>query len=203
MPATRPGWPVAEPSRRRMTSRIALVGLVVVLGLWMLGAYNRLVRLRNGLRGAFTPLAGQLRQRHAVALTLAEVSRGHMQALARGELVDATLRAARQAGKVSDHVQLRALRGDVLKTLAVAEEVLVSALDELGLALQDVTSGVGPDPAVSDLLRQREALQEQIGFSRQVYNRSADEYNRATALFPTTLVAGLFGFHAAPEFPPI
>ena len=91
----------------------------------------------------------------------------------------------------------------MLQQLAIAEEVLVAALDELGHALQDLTSGIGPDPVVSDLLRQRDALQEQIAFSRLVYNQSADEYNRAVALFPTTLVAGLFGFHAAPEFPPI
>lgn len=89
----------------------------------------------------------------------------------------------------------------MLQQLALAEEVLVATLDDLGLALQDVTSGVGPDPAVSDLLRQRDALQEQIAFSRQVYNQAADEYNRAAALFPTTVVAGLFRFHPAPQFP--
>ena len=180
-----------------------LIILTAVLGLWTLGAYNRLVRLRNSMRTAFAPLASQLRQRHAVALTLAEVSRTRMNESTQGALIDLALTAASQAGRASDHVQLRPLRGDVLQQLAVAEEVLVAALDELGHALQDLTSGTGPDPAVSDLLRQRDALQEQIAFSRQVYNHSADDYNRAVALFPTTLVAGLFGFHAAPEFPPI
>jgi LemA protein len=85
----------------------------------------------------------------------------------------------------------------------VAEERLVSMLEELGLALQDLTSGDGPDAVVSDLLRQRDQLQEQIAFSRQVYNHAADAYNQAIALFPTTLVANLLRFHRAPEFPPI
>ena len=183
--------------------RMVWIGLLAVCGFWMLGAYNRLVRLRNSLRMSFAPLAGQLRQRHAVALTLAEASRTRMSNQHQDMLVDAARTAASDASRVSDSVQLRPLRGNVLQQLAVAEEVLVAALDDLGLALQDVTSGVGPDPAVSDLLRQRDALQEQIAFSRQVYNQSADEYNRAVALFPTTVVAGLFGFHAAPEFPPI
>jgi LemA protein len=174
-----------------------------VLGLWMLGAYNRLVRLRNGMRTAFAPLASQLRQRHAVALTLAEASRTRMGQHQQATLVEGTLMVARQASRASDSVQLRPLRGDVLKLLAVAEEELVATLDELGQALQDLTSGIGPDPAVADLLRQRDGLQEQIAFSRQVYNQCADEYNRAVALFPTSVVAGLFGFHAAPEFPPI
>ncbi|ACB36259.1 LemA family protein [Leptothrix cholodnii SP-6] len=186
-----------------MPSRLVLIVLATILGLWTLGAYNRLVRLRNSMRTAFAPLASQLRQRHAVALTLAEVSRTRITEPQDEALIEATLTSASQAGRASDNVQQRPLRGDVLQQLAIAEEVLVAALDELGHALQDLTSGIGPDPVVSDLLRQRDALQEQIAFSRLVYNQSADEYNRAVALFPTTLVAGLFGFHAAPEFPPI
>jgi LemA protein len=180
-----------------------LTVLAAILCLWTLGAYNRLVRLRNSMRTAFAPLASQLRQRHAVAFTLAEISRARMAGSHQGSQIEVALKAARQAGRASDNVQQRPLRGDVLQHLAVAEEVLVAALDELGHALQDLTSGIGPDPAISDLLRQRDALQEQIAFSRLVYNQSADEYNCAVALFPTTLVAGLFGFHAAPEFPPI
>lgn len=199
------GWAGAERriGAAGLPSRLVLIVMATILGLWTLGAYNRLVRLRNSMRTAFAPLASQLRQRHAVALTLAEMSRTRMTEPQDGSLIDAALTSASQAGRASDNVQQRPLRGDVLQQLAIAEEVLVAALDELGHALQDLTSGIGPDPVVSDLLRQRDALQEQIAFSRLVYNQSADEYNRAVALFPTTLVAGLFGFHAAPEFPPI
>ncbi len=186
-----------------MSSTLVWALLMATLGLWVLGAHNRLVRLRQDLRQAYAPLSSALRQRQAVALTLAETSRSRMGDGPRAELVDATTGAARRAGHACDQVQLKALRGNVLQQVAVAEERLVSMLEELGLALQDLTSGDGPDPVVSDLLRQRDQLQEQIVFARQVYNRAADAYNQAIALFPTTLVANLLRFHRAPEFPPI
>ncbi|MDP4301842.1 LemA family protein [Leptothrix discophora] len=186
-----------------MPSTLAWALFLAVLGFWMLGAHNRLVRLRHTMRSAYAPLSSALRQRHAVALTLAETSRSRMADAPQADLVDAAAGAARRAGHACDQVQLKSLRGDVLQQLAVAEERLVAMLEELGLALQDLTSGDGPDPAISDLLRQRDQLQEQIAFSRQVYNRAADDYNQAIALFPTTLVANLLRFHRAPEFPPI
>ncbi len=202
----RPGWPDAERvslDLPAMPSTLAWVLLLAVLGFWMLGAHNRLVRLRHDLRQAYAPLSSALRQRHAVALTLAETSRSRMGEGPQAELVDGTVGAARRAGHASDQVQLKALHGNVLQQLAVAEERLVSLLEELGLALQDLTSGDGPDPVVSDLLRQRDQLQEQIAFSRLVYNQAADAYNQAIALFPTTLVANLLRFQRAPELPPI
>lgn len=186
-----------------MSRRLMLIAAAAVLGFWLLGAYNRLVRLRNTLRMGLSPLAAQLRQRHAVALTLTETSRSRLAEAGHDALVASTQASTQAAGAASDHITLRPLRGDVLRQVAVAEVALVAALDALGQALQDLTSGLGPDAAVSDLLRQRDALRDQIAFSRQVYNQAADEYNRAVGLFPTTLVAALFGFHAAPEFPPI
>jgi LemA protein len=186
-----------------MTSTLAWALLLAVLGFWMLGAHNRLVRLRHDLRSAYAPLSSALRQRHAVALTLAETSRPRLPDGVQSDLPAGLTGAARRAGHACDQVQLKSLRGDVLQQMAVAEERLVSLLEELGLALQDLTSGDGPDPAISDLLRQRDQLQEQIAFARQVYNRAADAYNQAIALFPTTLAANVLRFHRAPEFPPI
>lgn len=184
--------------------RILTLALLAVLGFWMLGAYNRLVRLRTATRSAFAPLASQLRQRHAVALTLAEASRaligtqGDPVHLAQTEQ---TAALARRASAASDTVQSRPLQDGALQQLVRAEADLVAALDALTLELQDLTSGDGPHPAVSELLRQRDGLQEQIKFSQQVYQTAADEYNAALALFPTTLAAALFRFHGAPLFP--
>ena len=56
-------------------------------------------------------------------------------------------------------------------------------------------------PAVTELLRQRDALQQQLEVSREVYHRAAQEYNAALAIFPTTLAAALLRFHAVPEVP--
>ena len=179
--------------------QIVMAVLATVLLLWMLGAHNRLMRLRQAARNAFAPLMSQLRQRHAVAQALAEASRGLLGA--DSVLVSELVAAARQAGEVSDQAQSRRLKGKELEQLGEAEDLLGHQLDQLGLALQDLTSGEGPLPAVSELLRQRDALQQQIAVSREVYHRVAQAYNEALAVFPTTVAATLLRFHAVPDVP--
>jgi LemA protein len=109
--------------------------------------------------------------------------------------------AAQVAGEVSDQAQSRTLKGRELQQLGEAEEALGHQLDRLGLALQDLTSGEGPLPAVSELLRQRDALQQQIAVSREVYHRLAQDYNLALTVFPTTVAAALLRFHEVPDVP--
>lgn len=179
--------------------RIAALIFGAVLLFWLLGAHNRLVRLRQAARNAFAPLVSQLRQRHAVAHALAEASRGLLGSDT--ALADELVSAARAASEVSDQVQAKPLRGRGLLQLGEAEDALGHQLDRLALTLQDLTSGEGPMPAVTELLRQRDALQQQLEVSREVYHRAAQDYNAALAIFPTTLAAALLRFHAVPEVP--
>ena len=181
--------------------QIVIAALVAVLAFWLLGAHNRLMRLRQVARTAFAPLISQLRQRHAVAHALAEASRSLLGPDA--ALADELVTAARAASEVSDQVQDSPLRGRGrgLLQLGEAEEALGHQLDRLGLTLQDLTSGEGPMPAVSELLRQRDALQQQIAVSREVYHRAAQEYNAALVIFPTTVAAAVLRFHPVPEVP--
>ena len=176
---------------------VATLVLLAVLAFWMLGAHKRLKRLRSKTHHSYTPLAGHLRQRHAVALALAQAARpllsGDQQPVA-AQVVD----AARQAGRATDEAQARGMRGNALQMVGSAEEALGTRLDTLVLELQDLTSGLGPEPAITELLRQRDALQEQVHISRLVYNREAERYNHALHVFPTTLVALLWRFKEAP-----
>lgn len=176
---------------------VATLVILAVLAFWMLGAYKRLKRLRSKTHHSYGPLAGHLRQRHAVALALAQAARpllsGDQQPIA-AQLID----AARQAGRATDEAQARNMRGNVLQVVGAAEESLGTVLDRLVGELQDLTSGLGPEPAITELLRQRDTLQEQIHISRLVYNREAERYNHALHVFPTTLVALAWGFKEAP-----
>ncbi|MEX8495305.1 LemA family protein [Sphaerotilus sp.] len=176
---------------------IATLVILAVLAFWMLGAYKRLKRLRAKTHHSYDPLANHLRQRHAVALALAQAARpllsGDQQPVA-AQLIN----AARQAGRATDEAQARSMRGHALQVVGAAEESLGALLDTLVGELQDLTSGLGPEPAVTELLRQRDALQEQIHISRLVYNREAERYNHALHVFPTTLVALACRFKDAP-----
>ena len=181
------------------TMRLWLLGLGLVLAFWLLGAYNRLVRLRQAARTGFRPLVSQLRQRHAVAQALAQASRA---LLGEGSpLFEALEQAAAAAGKACDEAQSSPLKGAALLALGEAEMALGQRLEDLIHALQDLTSGEGPQPVVTELLRQRYQLHTQIVVSREVYHRAAMDYNDALGVFPTTLAAALFRFHPVPDLP--
>ena len=171
--------------------------ILAVLAFWMLGAYKRLKRLRTRAHAAYAPLASHLRQRHAVALALAQAARpllgeGHQSA------AQQVVNVAKLAGRATDEAQARGMRGNALQDVGAAEESLGRVLDELIGELQDLTSGLGPEPAITELLRQRDALQEQVHITRLVYNREAERYNTALHIFPTTVVAALGRFKDAP-----
>jgi LemA protein len=176
---------------------ITILGLLAVLAFWLLGAYQRLKRLRHAAATAYGPLASHLRQRHAVALALAHASEallGHDHALL-GQVVD----AAHQAGSATDEAQVRGMKGNALQQVGTAEEALGQVLDQLISELQDLTSGLGPEPAITELLRQRDTLQAHIHTTRLLYNHAAQTYNSALHVFPTTLAAALLRFREAPQ----
>jgi LemA protein len=177
--------------------QIPVIVSIAVLAFWLLGAHNRLTRLRNRHQNAFGPLSSALRQRHAVALTLAEAART-LRGADRGQ-IEEVLAAAHQAAAASDSATLR-VQAATLQRVANAEEVLGESLDELVHALHDLSYGEAPQPAISELLRQRHALQSQIVFAGQIYNDHAREYNDALCLFPTTLAARILHFKPAPAF---
>ena len=170
--------------------------LIAVLFFWIIGAAQRLQRLRTAAATLFVPLSSNLRQRHAIALALAHASRpllGDEHAL-----ITRLVEAAQTAGRATDAAQMRSMRGTALQAIGEAELALVQSLDALGLHLQDLTSGSGPIAAITELLRQRDALQEQLASDRHLYNHAAQIYNEALHIFPTTLVAMLLRLRDAP-----
>lgn len=175
---------------------ITILVLLAVLAFWLLGAYQRLKRLRHAAATAYGPLASHLRQRHAVALALTHASEA---LLGRDHpLLGPVVEAAHQAGSATDEAQIRGMKGNALQQVGAAEEALGQVLDPLIAALQDLTSGLGPEPAITELLRQRDTLQAHIHTTRLLYNHAAQTYNSALHVFPTTLAATLLRFREAP-----
>lgn len=175
---------------------IPVLIVVALLFFWVIGATQRLKRLRSAATTLFAPLSSDLRQRHAIALALAHASRPML-----GDehaLIVRLVETAQAAGHALDAAQARSMRGTALQAIGEAEVALLQALDGLALHLQDLTSGSGPVAAITELLRQRDTLQEQLAADRHLYNHAAQTYNDALHLFPTTLVATLLRLRNAP-----
>ncbi len=178
-----------------MTSQqIALIAAAALLLFWALGAYNRLVALRNRIGAAFTQVDEAL-QRRAAALT----------ALARGlgaqdkdalALLDAAQAANPPLRTAADALRVRPVQADRTAALATAETSAAQAL-ALVLAWLEQHPGAAASGDVAPALATLHDALQRLAFARQLFNDAVGQYNAAARQRPTRWLARLFGFAAA------
>jgi LemA protein len=161
-------------------------GVVALLVLFGVAAYNGLVRRRNHVRTAWAQVDVQLGRRHDLIPNLVGAVQGSL-TYERGVLAS-VVRARAQA-----------LAAGNMAARAAAEDTLTGALR----ALFAVVEGYPQLKAGANVLALQEELastENRIAFARQHYNDAVLEYNTARETFPRVLVAGVFGFRPAPLF---
>jgi len=158
---------------------LAVIVLFVFLGI---GAYNKLVSLRNQVANAWKQIDVQLKRRHDLIPNLIETVKGAMNF--ERDTLEAVVSARNKAIAASTS-------GSVAAT-ATAETQLTGALGRL-LAVVEAYPDLKATGNVAQLQEELTATENKIGFSRQLYNDTATQYNTAQQTFPTMLVAGMAG----------
>ncbi len=157
-----------------------VVGLLVLIVLWVISLYNRLVRLRNRRQNAFADIDVQLRQRHDLVPQLVETVKGYA-SHERDLLLKVTeaRNAAIGASGIDDKIR--------------AEQQLSNALQGLKIQVEAY-----PDlKANQNFLQLQEELSDienKLAASRRFFNGATTEYNNAVESFPGNIIAGNFGF---------
>jgi LemA protein len=165
---------------------IAVAGVLLVC--WMVGAYNRMVSLRNVLAERFAAIDALCRSRHALIERQVELLATALAGGARPRL-DALHAASRQADAARAHAQVRPAVARAVTSLRVAEEILADARARL-----PVQTLAGDElPVINARLASDDAT---LDFARREFNAAVGHYNAAVRQFPTVLVARLFGFRA-------
>jgi LemA protein len=159
-----------------MAAIIFLVVLVVLV-LWVMGAYNRLVALKNQALNAWKQIDVQLKRRHDLIPNLVNTVKGAME-FERGTL-EAVIAARNKAVSATG-----------VQATAQAEGELTQALGRL-FALTENYPELKSTGNVAQLQEELTSTENKIGFARQLYNDTATQYNTAQMQFPTNLVAGL------------
>jgi LemA protein len=163
---------------------IAVAALAVV---FLLATFNRLVGLRNGVRGAWSDIDVQLTRRHDLVPNLVESVKGYMSHERQ------TLEAVTQA-------RSQAMRsGADIATRAAAEMALTGAVGNL-LATVERYPTLKASQNFLLLQEQLTSTENRIAFARQHYNELVRQFNTAIAEFPRNLIAGAFGFSPAQMF---
>ncbi|MCX7255318.1 MAG: LemA family protein [Polaromonas sp.] len=172
-------------------STIVLLTLLAMLVFWAVGAYNRLVRLRNIIANAFGQIDVQLKRRYDLIPNLVEVAKKYLQH--ESSTLEAVIAARNQARSASDAVRSRPARAEGIVALAAAEQALSGSLTHL-FAVAEAYPDLKADQTLRELSEELTSTENKVGFSRQAYNDAVLDYNNAQGQFPALLIARLFGF---------
>src|SRR6186997_1831755 len=168
---------------------IVLLVVLALLVFWFIGAYNKLIGLKNQVANAWKQIDVQLKRRHDLIPNLVNTVKGAMQF--ERETLEAVVSARNQAIKVQQ------TPGAHVGDTAAAESQLTGALGRL-LAVVEAYPDLKATGNVAQLQEELTATENKIGFSRQLYNDTATQYNTAQQTFPTMLVAGMAGATIVP-----
>jgi len=156
---------------------LILLVILVAIVLWIIGAYNKLISLKNQVVNAWKQIDVQLKRRHDLIPNLVNTVKGAMD-FERGTL-EAVIAARNKAVSATGVAQV-----------AKAEGELSQALGRF-FALSENYPQLKATENVKQLQEELTSTENKIGFARQLYNDVATEFNTRQMQFPTNLVAGL------------
>ncbi len=161
---------------------VMLVLMVLVLGaiFYVIGAYNGLIRLRNQLENAWAQIDVQLKRRHDLIPNLVETVKGY--AKHERETFERVIQARSMA-----------INAKTVAERAEAENVLTGALKSL-FAVAEAYPELKANQNFLSLQEELTSTENKVAFSRQFYNDSVLQYNTQIEVFPTNIIAGMFGF---------
>lgn len=159
---------------------IIIVAVLVLLFVFVIVTYNNLVVLRNKVKNAFAQVDTQLQRRFDLIPNLVETVQGfasHEKELL--ENVTASRSGYMSAGSTEERLEANNQLTSTLKTLfAVAENYPELKANTNFLKLQDELT----------------ETEEDVAFARQFYNDAVTIYNNKRQMFPSNIIASIFGF---------
>ncbi len=176
---------------------IVILGFGLLLILYLISIYNRLVSNKNRFKNGFSQIDVQLKRRYDLIPNLVETAKGYM-AHERGTL-EAVINARNQAASATQLVAGNPANAKAMKDLIGAEAVLTSSLGKM-FALAESYPNLKADQTMSRLMEELSTTENKVSFSRQAYNDSVMEYNTQRESFPDVFIANMFHFEAATLF---
>lgn len=160
-----------------------VVVLVVIMALYAMITFNKLVKQRNQVADAWSGIDVQLTRRADLVPNLVETVKGYkLHEQETLERVIAARNGARGAAQTGD-----------------AEEKVSQAVGSL-LAVAEAYPDLKANENFQQLQTELSTLEEDISFARRYYNGTVRNYNTAQQQFPTLVFAKPLGFREAEYF---
>ncbi len=163
-----------------------ITGLVAVLGMWTIYAYNRFVTLANDVKNAWSQIDVQLKRRYDLVPNLVAAVKGYMD-------------HERQVIEKVAAARAKALSASRIRDRAAAEEGLSHELKGL-YAVMEGYPGLKANQHVMRLQEELISTENRIAFSRQLYNDLVANFMTSREVFPGMIIALFFNFREMEYF---
>ncbi len=175
---------------------IAVVGLIL-LALWIMSIYNRLVTLKNRFKNGFAQIDVQLKRRYDLIPNLVETAKGYLKH--ERETLEAVITARNQAAQAASAAASDPGNPGAVQALAGAETALTGTLGRF-FALSEAYPDLKANANMMQLNEELTSTENKVAFARQAFNDAVTSYNTQREIFPSNVFAGMFGFKEAELF---
>ncbi|MCX7955757.1 MAG: LemA family protein [Patescibacteria group bacterium] len=156
------------------------IGIVVVLILYFIAQYNGFVVLKTRIEEALSGIDVQLKRRADLIPNLVETVKGYAK---HEKEVFAEVTKARSS----------LMKANTIEEKVKANNQLTDALKSL-FAVAEAYPQLQASANFQDLQRQLEDTEDKVAYSRQFYNANVLDFNTKVQMFPSNIIANIFGF---------
>ncbi|UCG78773.1 MAG: LemA family protein [Nitrospirota bacterium] len=171
-----------------------IVGIAILLSIYAVILYNRLIQLRNRFKNAFAQIDVQLKRRYDLIPNLVETAKGYLKH--EKEVLEAVIKARNQAVSAEKRASDNPDSPDAIAGLIGAENMLTTSLGKL-FALVEAYPDLKANQNMMQLSEELTSTENKIAFARQAFNDSVMTYNTVREIFPSVIIANAFNFAAA------
>lgn len=163
-----------------------VVLLVIIIGIWAISTYNKLIRLKNNKDEAFSAMDVQMKKRYDLIPNIVETVKGYTKH-EKGTL-EAVIAARNKAVMVKDP-----------NDKAAVEKELATSLKAFNMVVEQYPE-LKANTNFLDLQNELKVVEGAIANSRNYYNACVKAYNIAIEVFPSSIIANMKKFEKAQLF---
>ena len=162
------------------------IGLIIVLGIlallviYVISVYNKLVNSRNKVENQWSQIDVQLKRRADLIPNLVETVKGY---------------AKHEEGTLTKVIEMRnkAVNASTVNEKVEANNELTGALSRL-MVIAEAYPELKANQNFVSLQNDLKDTEDKISYARQFYNDSAMNFNNLVEMFPSNIIANMFGF---------